>query len=398
MKIIELLEQLDKMNPTDEQLALCMELRKKIFPLPLYVKLPNGDHLLTRKLEEHMTIEGIATERGIYLTAYIQPIKLRPNHETAVSDLYAAAANVHPDARPIIEDDIFGKGENTLSSLPYVDSTLGIILHVLNHGIMPSQQCFELCNYNCDCYAIPSSASPSDKHIRMYNLYGSAYNVNLQKKTPINEVTRLGLFIPAEKILTNSLKEHFADQIQGLQQNEKLFVHPPRPLEKERFPLYLYLRDLEGKYFMSNEMPVPEGAEVEGIVIGDKIFLRQTIKPRILGKTSPSIADLKALAEKIHPQALPLFFGGESERDLVTMLYLRGKEYRQTAELLLKNYGVEMPSLDGEIAYIAGGDGYIDSAADANKIATFDLNKSSDGRRLISISNIKEMIAVIKWK
>lgn len=388
MKTIELLEKLDQMNPTHEQLQLCMELRKNIFPLPLYVKLPNGDHAITRKLERCMSVEGIATERGIYLVDKIHPIKFGNTHLT-VADLYLAATEVHPDARPLNQYDIFGEGEHTLSSIKYVDSTLGIIVHQLNRHKWCGDKSMEFGNYNHEIYALPSYASLSDPTVVMYNIYCHEWS----RTTPINEVYNMDLFIPAEKILTNSLKEHFAAQISELSPQEKLLVRPPKPEEKPTFPLVLYLRDSQGKYFTSDELPIPKGCKVEGIVIKDKIFLQQMIEPCNIDKKNPTIADLCALAAKIHPEAKPLFFGGHPEHELTMLLFLFGKKYRQTAELL-KYYGIETPSFDDDIAYIAGGEGYLETAANATSIELLS-RKNSGTRNQIGIKQIKKMFVVI---
>ncbi|MBO7556051.1 MAG: hypothetical protein J6T72_01475 [Alphaproteobacteria bacterium] len=393
MNTKELLDTLDKINPTDEQLQLCLELRKNIFPLPLYVKLPNGDHALTRKLERCMTVEGIATERGIYLADKIHPIKFG-NLQLTVADLYLAATEVHPDARPLNQHDIFGEGEHTLSSMKFVNSTLDIILHWLNHTKQSGDKSMEFTNYNHELYALPSYASLADTTVVMYNLYCHEWS----RTTPINEICDMGLFIPAKKIVTNGLKKHFAEQLGELSEHNKLFVYPPKPQEKATFPLSLYLRDQNGKYHISNELPVPDECEVEGIVIKDRIFLRKPITPGEIDKENPTIADLCALATAIHPEAKPLFFCGYAEQELTMLLFLFGKKYRQTAELLKENYGIEMPSFENNIAYIAGGDGYLKSAENAEKISLFSYKDEVIGTSLVNIEQIKHMIAVIQWK
>ena len=195
MRTLELLKRLEKIDPTDEQLALCMEIRKKNFPLPLYVKLPNGEHLLTRKMEDPMIVEGIATELGIYLTAEIHPIQFG-NNEVTVADLYIAAREVHPDARPLTKDDIFGKNKHNLSSLISLDSTLEIMQYELNRLKCCGSRSIEFLNHNFECYALPKQALLSDTHIARYNAYIEDYECEVA----INEIYKLGLFIPEKNI------------------------------------------------------------------------------------------------------------------------------------------------------------------------------------------------------
>jgi hypothetical protein len=278
--------------------------------------------------------------------------------------------------------------------MKFVNSTLDIILHWLKHLKRPGDKDFEFVNYKHELYALPSYASIADPTVVMYNIYCPEWS----RTTPINEICDMGLFVPAKKIVTNGLKKHFADQLSELNEHNKLLVYPPKPQEKATFPLSLYLRDQNGKYFISNEIPLPTDCEVEGIVIKDRIFLRKPIIPGEIDKENPTIADLCALATAIHPEAKPLFFCGYAEHELTMSLFLFGKKYRQTAELLKQNYGVEMPSFENNIAYIAGGDGYLKSSEEAEKISLFCYKDEVIGSSFVNIKQIKQMFAVIQWK
>ena len=121
----------------------------------------------------------------------------------------------------------------------------------------------------------------------------------------------------------------------------------------EVFPLPLFWRDHMGDYFVSDKWQ--QNACMMGIVLPDKIILREMIEPSKVDKELVSTQDLVELAKKIHPDAMPLHFGGRSSDGIINMLLLHGPKYFETSAMLEK-YGIQMPDFAEPLAYVAGGE------------------------------------------
>ncbi len=373
MKNIKLFKKLDHLRPRIEQLKTYIELLENRFPLPLYVKLPDGSHKITRRLADNMQVEGIVTKRGIYLQQPIHP-SVFAKKGTTVLDLFLAAQKVHPNARPLIRDDVFDEGD-TLAELLDTESKMSITLDMLSQRNIQFWPTFPQFAY------LEKDSSSSDTHMILYNLAGVC------DELAFSYIDTVYLFVPAEKIDAKNLisEQEESDELGGADNAQK--VMSLLPTEEERFPLALFVVDKDGKERITNT--IPEGYTVEGVALRDVIILRQTIKPCEINKENPTVDDLFALAKEVHPMAEPIYWKGFWGGGLVTLLLVDRKRYNQTAEILRK-YNVIMPDINREISFVGAGKKGKDTPND--RVSHLYFNQWIGSGR---IKTVKEMILMI---
>lgn len=366
MKNEELFKMLDKFNPTNEQLKTYMELRKGIFPLPLYVRDSKGNYRIVRRLKDGLTVEGIVTQRGIYLRTPIYPSKLAARNIT-VDGLFQEAQKVHPDARPLFKDDIFCN-DSTVFAMLDKSSNMYITVQELKK--------MEIHFFETFPKIITLSAEHSEKTL-VHHIIG-CYSENISMMC----ADVMYLFIPMEKMSKNTgLTEG-----PGLDGND--FSAPTQAKTEdipEKFPLPLFLQDKTGRFFVADK--IREGCTVEGIATRDTIILRQTIHPSKINKEEPTVQDLKDLAKKVHPEALPLYYNG-FEGGILTLLLIDRRRYNQTADMLRKRR-IFMPDINKNIHFIGGRYNTKDESVFVNHIC---VNWWTGGSR---IKYVNEMILAI---
>ena len=336
MNTSSLFEKLEKFNPTEEQLLQYMEIKKDIYPLPLFVQLSDKTYTIVRKLSDTMDVKGIVTERGIILIECITPDK---GKSYRYADLLPLAQQVHPKARPITHDDVLGEGHN-IADLVDEDSPLYITEQMLikKRGIKP----FDL-NWS---YFMDNN--PEQTSIVLTNIIASS------ETFPISYADNIHLFIPVSELGYDfkvvSKKPHGLDV--GLDVDGCKLQPAQNAQEECEFPCSLFLRNGKGEYFVSKDMVAD--CMVEGVVLRDTIIMRQTINPSEIDKDEPTREDLLELAKQVHPYAKPLYFSGFPHGGgIITLLLIDKEKYIQTS-VLLKRYGVTMPDLNEELYFIGG--------------------------------------------
>ena len=370
-----LFQKLDHLHPRVEQLKAYIELMLNRFPLPLYVKLPDGSHKITRRLSDNMQVEGIVTKGGIFLQQPIHPSVFAKRGTTAF-DLFLAAQKVHPDARPLIRDDIFGyEGSDTLVDLLDTESKMSLTFDMLSQKDIQFWPTFPQFAY------LENDSSLSGTHMILYNLAGVC------DELAFSLIDTVYLFVPKEKVDAQSLiSEQEKSAELGAEENAQK-VMSLLPTEEERFPLALFVVDKDGKERITNT--IPEGYTVEGVALRDVIILRQTIKPCKINKENPTVDDLFALAKEVHPMAEPIYWKGFWGGGLVTLLLVDRKRYNQTAEILRK-YNVIMPDINREISFVGAAPKVANTPND--RVSHLYFNQWIGSGR---IKTVKEMILMI---
>ncbi|MBP5399822.1 MAG: hypothetical protein J6Y53_05365 [Alphaproteobacteria bacterium] len=191
---------LDKINPSNTELLEYIELRKNVFPLPLYVRLPDGKYKICHKLKENMSIKGIATQRGIFIEPQLYPSNI--GKKLTVGGLYKIAAEWYPGTRPLTEGDIYGdtpSDSNILFDLMDYTSKMKKTVYMLSRHGMDLYP--EIYHQSYNIAAIPKNAQPGDTSIRYFGLDDN-------KIVPIGQVYNLHLFLPAENIDMSKLCKH----------------------------------------------------------------------------------------------------------------------------------------------------------------------------------------------
>jgi len=337
----ELFKKLEKLNPTEEQLLQYIELKKDIYPLPLFVQLPDKTYTIVRRLSDTMDVKGIVTERGVFLFERITPDKRKSYR---YGDLLTLAQHIHPKAHPITHDDAYGEGQN-IADLIDEDSPLYMTEQMLikKRGIKPFG--FEWTYFE--------NSNPEQTSIVLTDIVASS------ETFPISYADTIPLFIPVSelgydfKVVSKEPQPEKHGLDIGLGVDGCNFPPTKNAQEKSEFPLALFLRNSKGEYFVSNN--IVDGCTVEGITLRDTIILRQTIAPCKIDKDEPTCADLLELAKQVHPCAQPLYFAGfPSGGGIITLLLIDKKRYNQTSELLKKR-NIIMPDINDEI-YFVGGD------------------------------------------
>ena len=338
MENSELFKKLDRLNPTEEQLKTYIELRKGIFPLPLFVRTQKGNYQIVKKLEEGMSVEGIATERGIYLKTPIYPSKLADENIT-LDTLYKEAQKVHPDARPLTRSDVMGWESDVIVELLNESSPIWMTVHKLNERGIKFFETF------------PSLATLPENIQENFCVIEHTLGCDAEEVHP-QYVEKMYLFIPKEKMPRTA-------PVEGLGLDGDNFPAPsqaPAPTETEEqpktFPLALFLKNEKGNYFLAKDLK--DGCTVEGVALQDTIILQQTIHPCKIDKNDPTVQDLKDLAKQVHPEAVPLYYNGFWGGGVMTLLLIDRKRYNQTAEML-REHGVFMPDINKSISFIGGG-------------------------------------------
>ncbi len=346
MKNEELFKMLDKFNPTNEQLKTYMELRKGIFPLPLYVRDSKGNYRIVRRLKDGLTVEGIVTERGIYLKTPISPSKLAAYNIT-VDGLYQEAQKVHPDARPLTRDDVMGSEYDTLIEMLDKSSSIYMTVQKLKQMGIHFFETFP------DIITLPQDHC---EKTLLHHIVGCDC-----EGTHMVYADVMYLFIPKEKMPKN------IGPAKGItSEGNGLPTSTPAKTEdtQERFPLSLFLKDQNGRFFVADKML--KDCTVEGIVTKDTIILRQVIHPSKINKEEPTVQDLKDLAKRVHPEAMPLYHN-DLEGGILSLLLVDRRRYNQTADTLRK-YGIFMPDINKAIHFIGGRYNTKDESAFVNHI------------------------------
>ena len=181
MKNCLLFEKLNQLNPTEEQLRQYMELKRDLYPLPLFVQMPDKTYQIVRKLSDTMDVRGIATERGIFL---FEQIALDNEKSYCYADLLPLAQQIHPKARPLTLDDVLGKGHN-IADLLDENTLLHMTVQKLskNRGILPYFTSLRLTYF--------TNENPEQKNIVISDICaGSEYFL-------IAYAEKIPLFIPA---------------------------------------------------------------------------------------------------------------------------------------------------------------------------------------------------------
>lgn len=342
MKNCLLFEKLDQLNPTEDQLRQYMELKHDLYPLPLFVQMPDKTYQIVRKLFDTMDVRGIATEQGIFL---FEQIVLDNDKSYRYEDLLPLAQQIHPKARPLILDDVLGKGHN-IADLLDENTMIHMTVQKLskNRGILPYFTSLRLTYF--------TNENPEQKNIIISDICAGS------ESFLIAYAEKIPLFIPATalgydfKVVSQEPKQEKYGLDVGFGIDGCDFP-PARPVqEKSEFPLSLFLRDGKGEYLIRNN--IPDGCTVEGIALQDTIILRKTIAPCKIDKEEPTRTDLLELAKQVHPHARPLYFAGfPFGGGIVTLLLLDKKRYNKTAEQL-KKYGVKMPDINTTLYFIGG--------------------------------------------
>jgi hypothetical protein len=336
----DLFKKLNRLNPTEEQLHQYMEIKKGIYPLPLFVQLPDKTYTIVRRLSDTMDVKGIVTERGVFLFERITPDKRKSYR---YGDLLTLAQHIHPKAHPITHDDAYGEGQN-IADLIDEDSPLYMTEQMLikKRGIKPFG--FEWTYFE--------NSNPEQTSIVLTDIVASS------ETFPISYADSIPLFIPVSeleydfKVVSKEPQPEKHGLDIGLGIDGCKFPPTQNEQEKSEFPLSLFLRDSNGKYFVRNK--IVDGCTVEGVALRDTIILRQTITPCEIDKDEPTRADLFELAKQVHPYAQPLYFAGFPHGGgIITLLLLDKKRYNQTSELL-KKYGVTMPDINKTLYFIGG--------------------------------------------
>ena len=379
MENSDLFKKLDRLNPTEEQLKTYMELRKGIFPLPLYVRDSKGNYRIVRRLKDGVTVEGIVTERGIYLKTPIYPSTFANEH-TTVEDLLAEAKKVHPDARLLTSDDVMGCGKDVIVEILDESSPMRLTLHKLDEQGIKFFEDF------------PSFVTLPNNKYDNFHLLEHNIGCDTEEILPMY-VNRMYLFVPKEKMTRTSPQEGLGldgDNFPAPSQAPAKATTPAKTKEHpDRFPLSLFLRNDKGQYFIANKLH--DGRTVEGIVLQDTIILRQVIHPSKINKAEPTVQDLENLAKKVHPEAVPLYYNGFWGGGVMTLLLIDRKRYNRTAEILRK-YGVFMPDINKSISFIGGG--YIVASNEKNATTVNDI-RVNWWRGNSRIKYVDEMILAI---
>ena len=372
MKKSVLFEKLDRLNPTEEQLYEYIELKHDLYPLPLFVKLPDNSYQIVRKLNDVMDVKGIVTERGVFL---YEQIVLDKSKTYRYADLVVLAQQIHPKARPLTHDDAYGEGQN-LSDLVDEESPLYMTNQQLaiNRGV-------EGLGFS---WAFFEDDNPEQTSIVLCNIVGGT------ETFPISHVEKIHVFIPVAelgydfKAISQEQKSEKHGLDVGIGVDGCDFPIKQTDDSKSDFPVPLFLRNEKGDYFVSKGMC--NGCTVEGVALHETIILRQTINPSKLEKVDPTQDDLIELAKQVHPKAKPLYFDGfPFGGGIVTLLLVDKKRYNKTAEILRK-HGVVMPCINKELPFIGGG------YSQTNRVNIINVGWWVGGS---SIKLVKEMILAI---
>ncbi|MBP5399718.1 MAG: hypothetical protein J6Y53_04810 [Alphaproteobacteria bacterium] len=337
---------MDKINPTTDQLREYTELRTNgKFPLPLFWRDHLGECFFSNKWYENATVLGIALPDKIILRRTIEPAKWQ-KEQISTQDLVEHAKQIHPDALPL---HFGGDSSDGIINMLLLHGPKYLETSILleKHGIkMPSL--FEPMAYVAGGDAI---LAQENFNIRVFQI-----GQREQKSVPIKLIDKMIVLIPVSgynfKVVSQESQPEKHDLDVGTGINSCDFPPDRTTQEKFEFSLPLFLRDTNGKYFVSNK--IVDGCTVEGIALRDTIILRQTIAPCKIDKDEPTQADLFELAKQVHPCAQPLYFAGfPFGGGIITLLLIDKKKYIQTSELL-RRYDVTMPDINKELYFVGG--------------------------------------------
>lgn len=328
-----LLKKLEELGVTDQQLEYCLDVRRGIYPLPLYVKNANGKHRLSRKPEETDSIEGIMLQgHGVIL---LQPLNIKElakeNPRLNLSKLTKAAHRcINEKARLLETNDVIGAEGVVLSDLIDSNSALSLTISKLRDKF---PNFLSGAKFACVTEGFENKGNIATLTIHHLCIGG--------EPALINQTDEIYLIIPEDKL--NCPKD---GENRGLDCGIGLDGCGMR-LPKE-LPCLLFTKDDKGNYSIKKNLC--PGHTFEGIVLRNTIILRKTIKPKDMGYKT--LGELKDAAKEIHPEAEPLYFDGFAfGSGIVDLLLIDRERYQLTAELLAQQGITTMPNIECSLSY-----------------------------------------------